>query len=123
MPELVNLVFGNSRGEYRVPRHVGWGEEWCRLTDALGISERGEDMETDVFWIMPYYWGDCDCPEDAEEHLPDCLAVKDNFHYKPTGFGIQWYKYPFRDSYMNQKITLEQFSEIITACIESLEEA
>ena len=53
-------------------------------------------------------------------HKPDCLLVRDNFHHKPTGFGIQWYKYPFRDSYMNQNITLEEFGAVVDDCIKSL---
>jgi len=56
----------------------------------------------------------------ADGHKPDCPLVKPNFHYKPTDFQIQWYKYPFRDSYTNQKITLKAFSTIIDACIDSL---
>ena len=55
-----------------------------------------------------------------EGHKSSCLLVKPNFHYKPTDFQIQWYKYPFRDSYTNQEITLEEFSGIIDACIEAV---
>ena len=54
------------------------------------------------------------------DHSKDCGLVKPNFLYKPTGFEIQWYKYPLRDSYTNQEITLPEFSKIIDACIASL---
>ena len=70
----------------------------------------------------------CDCGRDerfekwsAENyHSGDCLLVKPNFLHKPTGFEIKWYKYPLRDSYMNQDITIEQFAKIIDDCIKSL---
>jgi len=58
---------------------------------------------------------------EENSHEEDCLLVKDNFHYKPTGFGIQWYKYPLRDAYMNQNISLKEFKKIIDHCIQSLD--
>jgi len=209
--ELGNLVFGNSRGEYPVPRDAGWEEELYRLMGALEgplpvVSyDPGVDYENDTFYMMRYYWGNCTCGwgfvdegherlrsiehradcyqsdwrrinkmETRDEpkrlrllkevyeargwstegetwwhgcavrcdcdyqqridavleeyargfgcagHKPDCLLVRDNFHYKPTGFGIQWYKYPLRDAYMNQDITLDEFRGIIDACIASV---
>ena len=56
-----------------------------------------------------------------EEHYHDknCPIVKPNFLYKPTGFAIKWYKYPLRDSYMSQNITLDEFKKIIAKCVES----
>jgi hypothetical protein len=57
------------------------------------------------------------CEENS--HDPNCPIVKPNFLYKPTGFELHWYKYPLRDSYTNQKITLAGFKKIISACIES----
>ncbi len=54
------------------------------------------------------------------EHKLDCPLVKPNFLYKPLSFQIQWYKYPFRDSYTNQEITLKAFGAIIGACMASL---
>jgi hypothetical protein len=53
-------------------------------------------------------------------HKPDCLLLKPNFLYKPKGFEIQWYKYPFRDSYTSHAITLKDFSNIMDDCINSL---
>jgi hypothetical protein len=53
-------------------------------------------------------------------HKPECLLLKDNFFYKPTGFAIQWYKYPLRDAYMNQNISLQEFRTIIDNCIKSI---
>jgi hypothetical protein len=43
-------------------------------------------------------------------HTSDCELVKPNFLYKPINFQIKWYKYPLRDSYMNQNITYKEFN-------------
>ena len=58
---------------------------------------------------------------ETHNHDPECWLVKPNFLYKPTGFSISWYKYPLRDSYMSEQLTVAQFTEIIDKCIESLE--
>ena len=54
------------------------------------------------------------------DHKKDCPVVLPNFLYKPTGFEIQWYKYPLRDAYMNEDISLREFIKIIDKCIESI---
>lgn len=56
----------------------------------------------------------------GSDHAKDCPIVKPNFLYKPSDFSIKWYKYPLRDSYKSQDITLDQFRVIISECIESL---
>jgi hypothetical protein len=226
--ELGNAVFGNSRGQFELPRHAGFEHYFFLLMDICGISYY-EEYENDVFCIFPYYWGDCTCGFSEEEfeeahrpecyqeelrreklkngwvergsfgflefnpsgknfklgdpdgayreaqaqeehtferivkslyekrgwadklrdwrlgsevhcdcdyderyeswarkrgypdgHKPDCLLVKPNFLYKPTGFEIQWYKYPFRDSYTNKKISIENFQDITLHCIDSV---
>lgn len=53
-------------------------------------------------------------------HRSWCKIVRPNFYYKPTKFEIQWYKYPFRDSYMNQEINVNQFKTIVDDCIRSI---
>jgi len=53
-------------------------------------------------------------------HESDCLLMKDNFHHKPTGFGLQWYKYALRDAYMNKDISRKEFEGIVEDCIRSL---
>lgn len=67
----------------------------------------------------------CTCGAEKEwvvgdKHKSDCLLMRPNFHYKPTSFQIQWYKYPFRDSYMNEALELDDFRKIIKECIASL---
>ena len=81
--ELGNIAFGNSRGEFPVPR-AEFEPDMFRLLDILhpesGIY--GTDFENDVFSIMPYTWGDCSCGWDfldkghesvwALKHSPSC---------------------------------------------------
>jgi hypothetical protein len=70
----------------------------------------------------------CTCGLDDEyekwrenhDHKEGCLLMRHNFIYKPTGFWIDWYKYPFRDSYMSDDLTKEQLKEIWEKCIESV---
>lgn len=70
----------------------------------------------------------CTCSHDRDwaawsadhTHGTECPTVRPNFCYKPQDFQLMWYKYPLRDSYMNQEITLVDFHVIIDACIASL---
>ena len=202
--EFGNILFGNSRGNYKISRGVGWEDELIRLFDAVKPNrdnswrEYGFHFENDTFMIFPYYWGECTCGwqekivewemennhrkdcihhdvqkinhysiwknhKDWEEkylkpiyekhgldtkgknwwhgcavkcncgkkerwaefvkkggHDEDCPIVRPNFLHKPTGFEIQWYKYPLRDSYKNMELSLDEFREVIDDCIESL---
>lgn len=125
--ELGNMMFGNSRGQFPIERD-GWEEELERLFEAYADGEvnyYGEEYENSVFLVMPYWWGDCTCGAgyDCPEHDSECKLLAPNFLYKETGFAIQWYKYPLRDSYMNQDITLGEFREIVAKCVESVEES
>jgi len=97
-------------------------------------QRRGWDTDAEDWWFGCAIRCDCDYGErfDAIQdeyakefghkgHKPECRLVRPNFFYKPTGYALQWYKYPLRDSYANQDVTLEEFGEIITKCIESLQ--
>jgi len=53
-------------------------------------------------------------------HKETCLLVRPNFIHKPSGYKIMWYKYPLRDSYANQKLSLKQFNKIINECISTI---
>lgn len=71
----------------------------------------------------------CDCGhhKNAENawieiggHAESCRLVQPNFLYKPTGLRINWYKYPFRDSYMTPKITPAEWKKIMKHCTDSV---
>ena len=121
--EIGNLLFGHSRGEWPVPRGAfqdlfaeflgqidsdGYG---CYYggTSGLKRNERG-GAENGTFAVNPYYWG-----EDDDE------AEKPNFIFKPDGLEIRWYKYPMRDAYANEEITLARLKDVTAACLESIE--
>ena len=115
--ELGNVIFGNSRGEYEVPRKE-FEDILIPFMQELGVGMKGYDKDLDdtyatfnneVFTIRPYYYGD-----------DNTIASLPNFVYKPINFEIQWYKYPLRDSYMNQDITVKEFKEIIEQCKKSV---
>jgi hypothetical protein len=126
--ELGNIFFGNARGNFEIERRTGWEEELERLFDKIDSNHGGYgvNFENNIFRCQKYSWNDCEeieCPVDNNENKCQrniCEITNDNFWYKPTDFGIQWYKYPLRDAYKNQNITLEEFKNIIDKCLESL---
>ena len=114
--ELGNAFFGNSRGEFSIPRFVGYEDQLNRLLAAfeavlspLGRVTLSEEFENEVFSVKPYYWGD----DEAEANKP-------NFHFKPSGYELKWYKYPLRDSYQSIELSVEDFGKMIDKCVESL---
>lgn len=120
--ELGNMLFGSSRGNFPIDRQGGWEEELYRLSDATGFCFYGDRIKNSIFEIFPYYWGNCTCGMEKleKERTEDCMYNKPNFTYFPTNLTISWYKYPLRDAYISQDISLEEFSKIIDACIRSL---
>ena len=123
MPELGNLIFGNSRGEYPVDRKSiedVFSEAFGDIFSYNGFLEdpkytgrktnRG-GYENDTFCIEPYYWGD-----------DDDIAELPNFIYKPENIEISWYKYWFRDSYSNVPLDVDKAREIFKACRKSMDE-
>lgn len=113
--ELGNLMFGNSRGEYLVEPREEYQDIFCDFLhkngwDSHAIFGDGRDeYENDTFIIRPYYWG-----EDEE------IAELPNFVYKPTGLEIRWYKYPMRDAYSNQDVSVAEFAQILAKCEQSM---
>lgn len=111
--ELGNLMFGHSRGQYKFPdREIAGSDEWVALCAALGvdayghadidnsfINERGGYDDGEIC-VNPYYWGD----DEVE-------AAKPNFLDRKIGLEIRWYKYPFRDAYMNWKMSEEELKK------------
>ena len=116
--EMGNIIFGNSRGEYCVEPRGEYQDAFCEFLfknkfDMYGYFEcdNREYFENDTFIIRPYYWGE----DEAKQDLP-------NFVYKPTGLEIDWYKYPMRDAYSNQDISIDEFKEILSNCEKSMGE-
>lgn len=119
--EIGNMLFGHSRGTYELPsRDLVNSNEWIELLDKTGSDEYGYSdinanerggFENEIFAIRPYWWED---ENDVEINAP-------NFLYKPTGFEIRWYKYPFRDSYMSEEFSQKQLLEIFQKCIDSID--
>ena len=117
--ELGNMMFGNSRGKYAVEPREEYQDIFCDFLESIGCDMRGWSRiiagnmtETDKFIVRPYYWGE----DDAEAERP-------NFLYKPTGLEIRWYKYPMRDAYSNQDVSIVEFAKILEDCRKSMEEA
>lgn len=112
--ELGNLMFGNSRGEYAVEPREEYQEPFARFLDTLGLDyhgmdDRGDGIDNETFTIRPYYWGE----DEAIAELP-------NFVYKPTGLEISWYKYPMRNAYSNQDVSVEDFKAILDNCVKAV---
>lgn len=109
--ELGNAVFGNSRGIYHVEPRREYQEVFCDFLyrngfDMYGYYKDGSNyIETDKFILRPYYWGD----NEAVMELP-------NFVHKPTGLEMCWYKYPMRDAYSNQDVSVEELERILEDC-------
>lgn len=120
--EIGNLLFGHSRGAYPLQRGAlqdAFAQFLLMLnSDGYGYYEGGipnlkangrGGAENETFLVNPYYWG-----EDDDE------AEKPNFVFKPDGLEIRWYKYPMRDAYSNEEISLERMKDVIDACLESV---
>jgi hypothetical protein len=58
---------------------------------------------------------------ESNNHKKDCPIVRPNFLYKPNGYELKWYKYPLRDSYASEELSLIEFTKMIEDCINSIE--
>lgn len=114
--ELIACRFDEASAD--MPGHHGVPRDWHEdvfgaMLEAMGCSLYGypeedsplavaevryaEDdemrhcvVDTPLFTLRPYYWGDCH----AIQRLP-------NFVYKPWSLEIAWYKWPMRYAYSN----------------------
>lgn len=137
--EKLEKIEHNSNCIYHEYMKCAYDEDKLRQHNDMLIllksvyEKRGLSTEGDDWWngcgVI------CDCDFDIryqnilseyceifgnDYHKDDCKLVIPNFTYKSTGFTINWYKYPMRDSYMNQNILSEEFQEIINNCINTL---
>ena len=90
--EFGNMMFGNSRGNYHIPRDEGYEEQLERLFDAYGGPDWHREwgysppFENDTFEVFSYWWGDCECGFDerdgewdaTHEHSEDCYQEELN---------------------------------------------
>lgn len=90
--ELGNMIFGNSRGEHPVDRELQ--DEWHSCMERLGfdgygwhdLSDERGIFENEVFWLRPYYWGECTCGFDQRDerwsrenhHSAECYQTELN---------------------------------------------
>ena len=75
------------------------------------LGNNGHDYENDTFMVRSYDWGLDDEADKRNEY---------HFWHKPSGFKLQWYKYPLRDPYVNMDISHEQFLDILRDCMHSI---
>lgn len=98
------------------------GIEWRLITnltssDCYGFTfDKGHQndsygYEDDVMSIRPYDWGSDEFPE---------RAARPNFLFKPTGFNMEWYKYPWRGGEMSENLSLGEIRRIWRLCIDHL---
>lgn len=56
----------------------------------------------------------------THKHSDRCRLMLSNFHYKPTGLKINWYKYIGRSMSSNKPITVKNFQKIFEHCKQSI---
>lgn len=127
-PELGNLLFGHSYGQYSVSPREEMEMVFGKFLDRFGCDMYGilpytdekpvlppntREISTgfgnDVFEIHPYYWG-------SDKELENVA----NFIYRPLNLELRWYKYPLRDSWSNIELSVESLKEICDKCLKSV---
>lgn len=84
-------------------------------TENEWAEKYGINFDNDVFSMHRYCW--CE-----QEDCPWCGDSEDgigapNFHFKPTGFKLWWYKYIGRGMEMNRQVSIEECSRMLAECI------
>lgn len=91
---------------------------------ALGKDERGfggfggafgygANFENDTFMMHRYCW----CEKDG---CVWCAGEAPNFHHKPSGLTVRWYKYIGRDNEMSCSDELLTLHALATSCLQSI---
>lgn len=109
-------------------------EKWCKLHTERNAFEKKVAKSLCTELCIPWRNGrgmaihcTCDYKQrwrrfiESNNHDLRCQVARKSFLYKPTGFWVDWYKYPLRDAHSSKKIGLEEFRSIIRKCIVSLE--
>jgi len=95
-------------------------DQFADLLDAMGFDSYGKPVKLDSTWkeiefdgfgngefiVRSYWWGDCDCEDECH-----CRASAHNFVHIPSGFNLDWYKYPLRAANSNVELTSRMISE------------
>ncbi len=123
---LENLLFGNSRGDFKVDKRLqglfvsalneagfdefGFCKTWRSDTPAP-TPYNEQATATHHFVIQPYVW------DNLEQ-----AAMVPNFLDRTTGLKLRWYEYPLRDAYANYDLTEEMLIPILERLIEECRE-
>jgi hypothetical protein len=94
--------------KYHVDRKV-WQPLWYYIFEGTDFDNYCIEFENEVFKTIPYCWNE------------DYWDNSYHFWHKPSGFKIEWYKYPLRGAECNMDITASQFVDILYDCLNSLE--
>lgn len=97
------------------------GQEWRLITNLTDSEYYGETdsassndsggFEDGTLSIRPFDWGYDEDPE---------RASRPNFLFKPSGFNMEWYKYPWRSPMMSENLSLGEIRRIWRLCIDHL---
>jgi hypothetical protein len=115
VPEIIRMIAEAIEG--RINKNSG-GD-----TDFYEVRKYGTQYENDTFMMHPYCWCDKeDCPWcEGEEWEEDSPEAGPNFHYKPLGFKVWWYKYIGRGMVQNKELTVKEMAAMLFQCLESLD--
>jgi hypothetical protein len=58
---------------------------------------------------------------EANGHAADCRIATPNFTHKTSGFTLEWYKYPLRDSYSSAPLTPKLMRSMWADCLASVD--
>lgn len=105
-------MFKYFENYFDIDRKV-WQIIWDAIMSPRGFGWGGNDFENEVFQVRMYRWNDIE--DDPDNH--------NNYHFwhKPSGFKIEWYKYPLRGAYCNMDISDGQFVDVLYDCVNSIE--
>ena len=92
----------------RLTKAINDKDPATRVHGVLGGDDGyGASWDSDVFMMHPYCW--CE-----KEDCPWCGHGEANFHHKPSGVSVTWYKYIGRSMEINGEGDL---AEIGKACL------
>ena len=108
--EVIAEELGVSIMDYHVNRKV-WQILWDAIMTPFGFCHSGRgEFQNETFEYYPYVWD-------------DNIGLINTYHFRhiPSGFTIEWYKYPLRGAMCNMNITDDQFVDVLYDCTNSLQ--